>query len=146
DVAATRCRVAMDAARWSENLVAGARQRESDVSRALRDADERLRSHHVTQPGFWARLFRTRAARAWSDVRDRLATAHSGLEREIDDAQKEYVRANEQFEKATRDRQVAESAFDEARSHHQQSQGRITNAQERGVVLADESFFSVDHV
>ncbi len=80
-------------------------------------ADLELRIHDLSKPGFWARLFRTRAARNWSEVRWALLEWQS-----------------------------AEAAWQVACAHHQQANQRLSDAQQKhGVVLVDDAFFSLDH-
>jgi hypothetical protein len=76
------------------------------------DADDQLRVHDLAMPGFWARLFRTRRARKWTELR------HALLEL-----------------------QNAEVAWQAAREAHEQAKERLREAtQKRGVTLADPAF------
>lgn len=80
-------------------------------------ADLELRMHDLSKPGFWARLFRTRSARKWSEVR-----------------------------RAVLEWQNAEAAWQVAYMQHQQVNQRLVYAQQKhGVILTDDAFFSLDH-
>ena len=76
-----------------------------------------LRKHDLLKPGFWARLFRTRTARKWSEIR-----------------------------RALLEWQHAEGAWQVAYAQHQQANQRLVDAQQKhGVILADDDFFSLEH-
>lgn len=77
-------------------------------------ADLELRMNDLSKPGFWARLFRTRSARKWSEVR-----------------------------RAVLEWQNAEAAWQVAYMQHQQVNQRLVDAQQKhGVILTDDAFFS----
>ncbi len=88
-------------------------QQHYELTREIKSASEELRVHASAKPGFWARLFRTRPARAWNEIQSAL------LELE----QKEsYLRS--------------------ARSEHDKTKRRIVEAQKKhGVVVTDAAFF-----
>lgn len=52
-----------------KGVAATAQQTEADASRQFQNADQELRTHDLSKPGFWARLFRTRTARKWAELR-----------------------------------------------------------------------------
>lgn len=81
------------------------------------EAVQQLRTHDLAKPGFWARLFRTRSARKWTEVR------HALLEL-----------------------QRAEAVWKAAREAHEQAKELLNEATlKRGVTLADAQFFEVPH-
>jgi len=87
------------------------------VIRDLQSASEELRIHASTKPGFWARLFRTKAARQWKEL-------HTAL---LDLEQKE-------------------SAWKSARAEHEKTKRRVAEAQQRhGIEIADSAFFEKEH-
>ena len=104
------------AAREHSNAVSQLRrllQQHYEITRELKSASEELRVHALVKPGFWARLFRTRAARAWNQVQ-------SGL----------------------LELQEKESSLVSATLQHEKTKGRIVDAQEKlGVVVTDSAFF-----
>lgn len=80
-------------------------------------ADIELRMHDLSKPGFWARLFRTRSARKWGEVRQALL-----------------------------EWQNAQAAWQVAYSQQQQVKQRLSDAQQKhGIIMTDEAFFSLDH-
>ena len=88
-------------------------QQHQNVTRDINGANEELRIHASAKPGFWARLFRTRAARAWNEIQSALLEL-----------------------------QQKESSFKSACSEHEETKRRIVEAQEKyGVVIADSAFF-----
>lgn len=94
-----------------------ARKAEAEAVRQPQGVDLELRMHDLSKPGFWARLFRTRAARKWNEVRRALLKW-----------------------------QKAETAWQVACAQHQQANQRLVDAQQKdGVSLADDAFFSLEH-
>jgi len=88
-------------------------QQHHDLKRDIKSASEELRFHDSTKPGFWARLFRTRTARAWNEIQSALIEL-----------------------------QQKESSLQLARSEHEKTKRRIVEAQEKyGAVVADSAFF-----
>lgn len=82
-------------------------------TRDIKQASEELRFHASMKPGFWARLFRTRRARAWNEIQAALIEL-----------------------------QLKESSFQSARSEHENTKRRILEAQEKyGFVVPDSAFF-----
>ncbi|MEQ1846389.1 MAG: AAA domain-containing protein, partial [Nitrospira sp.] len=93
------------------------REAEAEAVHHPQRADLELRMHDLSKPGFWARLFRTRTARKWSEVRGALL-----------------------------EWQNAEAAWQVACAQHQQANQRLVDAQQKhGVILADDAFFSLEH-
>ncbi|HYJ87584.1 MAG TPA: AAA domain-containing protein [Pyrinomonadaceae bacterium] len=86
------------------------------VESELEDADQQLTAHDLSRPGFWARLFRTRRARMWAELR-----------------------------RALLHQQNAESDWRIARTEHEQTKKRLADAERRGIILAGCEFFAVDH-
>ena len=98
-----------DAVRQVKRLL----QQHHELTRDIKSASEELRIHTSTKPGFWARLFRTRAARAWNEIQSALVEL-----------------------------QQKESSLQSARSDHERTTRRILEAQEKdGVVVPDSAFF-----
>lgn len=86
-------------------------------TRDIESASKELRIHASTKPGFWARLFRTRAARAWNELQSALLELQS-----------------------------RESSLRSARAEHEKTKRRIHEVQEKhGVVIPDTAFFRGDH-
>jgi|CXWL01.1.fsa_nt_gi energy-coupling factor transporter ATP-binding protein EcfA2 len=84
-----------------------------DPSQQLHNSDQELSVHDLSKPGFWARLFRTRTARKWSELRLALLEWQS-----------------------------AETAWQAASEQHRQVKQRLDEAQQKhGVVLTDTAFF-----
>lgn len=91
-------------------------QQHYDVVSDIKSASEELGFHALRKPGFWARLFRTRAARAWNEIQSALIEL-----------------------------QQKESIFQSARREHEKTKQRILEAQEKyGLVIADSAFFKKD--
>ncbi len=83
------------------------------LTRELHSASEELRIHESAKPGFWARVFRTKAARQWKEL-------HTAL---LDFKQKE-------------------SALKSALAEHEKTKRRVVETQQRhGIEVADSAFF-----
>jgi hypothetical protein len=92
-------------------------QQHQNLSPDLQSASEELRIHALAKPGFWARLFRTKAARQWKEL-------HTAL---LDLKQKE-------------------SAWKSARAEHEKTKRGVAEAQQRhGIEIADSAFFEQEH-
>jgi hypothetical protein len=92
-------------------------QQHQNLSPDLQSASEELRIHALAKPGFWARLFRTKAARQWKEL-------HTAL---LDLKQKE-------------------SNWKSARAEHEKTKCRVAEAQQRhGIEIADSAFFEKEH-
>jgi len=90
------------------------RQQHQYEMRDIKSASEELLIHASAKPGFWARLFRTRAAQAWNEIQSAL------LELE-----------------------QRESSLQSARSEYEKTKCRIVEAQEKyGIEIADSAFFA----
>lgn len=87
------------------------------LTRDLQSASEELRIHALAKPNFWARLFRTKAARQWKEL-------HTAL---LDLKQKE-------------------SAWKSARAVHEKTKRRVVEAQKKhGIEITDSAFFENEH-
>jgi hypothetical protein len=92
-------------------------QQHQNLSPDLQSASEELRIHALAKPGFWARLFRTKAARQWKEL-------HTAL---LDLKQKE-------------------SAWKSARAEHERTKHRVVELQKKhGIEIADSAFFEKEH-
>jgi hypothetical protein len=92
-------------------------QHHQKPTRDIKTASEELRIHASTKPGFWARLFRTRTARAWNELQSALLEL-----------------------------QLRESSLRLARSEHEQTKRRIREVQEKHeIVIPDSAFFRKPH-
>ena len=97
--------------------MATVQQEKAEALRQLQNVDQELRTHDLSKPGFWARLFRTRAARKWAEIRQALL-----------------------------EQQNTETVWQAACAQHQQAKQRLAEAQEKhGVVLVDATFFALEH-
>lgn len=104
-------------ARRLKGVAATAQQTETDASRQFQNVDQELRTHDLSKPGFWARLFRTRTARKWAALRLALLEQHNTA-----------------------------MVWQAACAQHQQAKQRLAEAQQKdGVVLADAAFFALEH-
>lgn len=108
---------AVEAVRRLRGVAATAGKVEAEAMRNPQRIDQELHAHDLLKPGFWARVFRTRAARKWSEVR-----------------------------RALLEWQNAEAAWQVSYDQHQQANQHLVEAQQKhGVVLADDAFFSLEH-
>ena len=88
-------------------------QQHHKITRDIKIASEEQSFHASMKPGFWARLFRTRAARAWTETQSALVEL-----------------------------QQKESSFQLARSEHEKTKRRIIEAQQKyDLVIPDSAFF-----
>ena len=87
------------------------------LTRDIKSAHEELRIHASMKPGFWARLFRTQAARQWKEL-------HSTL----------------------LDLQQKEAASRSARDEHEKTKRRVMEAQDKyRIEVVDSAFFKKEH-
>jgi hypothetical protein len=115
--AETNHRTAVEKVRRLKDLMEPTYQEKADPSDQSLDAEQQLRVHDLAMPGFWARLFRTRGARKWTEVR-----------------------------RALLEQQKTEVAWQAARAAHEQAKRRLAEAtQKQGVTLVDTTFFEVQH-
>lgn len=143
--AAARRDTAKENARRLEATVVTARQAEVETSRQLQHAVEELRSHGLTKPGFWSRLFRTPAARRWSDRVTALHANHRGAEKRHAETTRERRHIEDALRQAGLEEENSETACQVACTRHQQAKQRLTEAQQKyGVVLADPGFFAME--
>jgi len=126
--------------------LATARQVEVEALRQLQYAEKELCEHGLTKPGFWPRLFRTRAAREWSDKLAALRANHRGAERQQTKTTVERRRIEDEHQRAVHEQQNAETAWQAACAQHQQAKQRLAEAQQKyGVDLADAAFFALEY-
>jgi hypothetical protein len=100
---------AIETVRRLKGLRVKGQQAEDETTHQLHSAEQELRAHDLSKPGFWARLFRTRSARKWGELR-----------------------------RAILEWQNAEIAWQTTFAQHKQAKQRIAEAQQKhGIVLAD---------
>src|SRR4030095_9997237 len=116
----------------------------AETSRQLQHTDQELRTHGWEKPGFWARLFRTRAAHEWSDKLAVLRTNHRTAETQHTKTTAECRRIEDELRRARLEQQHTETAWQAACTQHQQAKQRLAEAQQYGVVLADAAFFALE--
>ena len=99
------------------HLVKRLLQQHQYLTRDINRASEELHIHASTKPGFWARLFRTRAARAWNEIQSALLEL-----------------------------QQRESSLQSARSEHEKTKRRVRAVQEKhDIMIPDSAFFQKHH-
>lgn len=149
----------VEAMRASENAKAAAMIAENVATVALGTAEETrtaaeqaqtkarvmLDAHAHTKPGWLARLFRTARARAWR-------TAYLPIRVAFDSANQATVAATSQAKSldadlthATRAREAADTILANAIAAHEAALSELSEARSRGVVIADDEFFSTGH-
>jgi hypothetical protein len=127
-------------------VTAAARQAEAATARQLHHTDEELRTHGLAKPGFWARLFRTRTAREWTEKLAVLRANHRGAETQHTNTAAELRRIEDELRRALLEQQSAETARQAACVQHQQAKQRVAEAQQKyGAVLADAAFLALEH-
>jgi hypothetical protein len=115
--AAAQHDAAVETARRFEAVAATARQAEAETSRQLQHTDQALHIHGLAKPGFWARLFRTRAAHEWSDKLAVLRAHHRGAETQHSKTTAERCRIEEELRRARLKQQHAETAWQALPAH-----------------------------
>ncbi|MCS7080349.1 MAG: AAA domain-containing protein [Chloracidobacterium sp.] len=128
-----------------EEDLATARGKEYESLRRLRYAEQELEAHRLKKPGLWARLFRTRIAREWSNQLAALRAAHHRAESRHRETEAERRRVENELQWARLQQQNAEKDLEDARIRHQRVQQRLTEAEHREVILADDDFFKDAH-
>ena len=102
--------------------------------------------HGLAKPRFWARLFRTRAAREWSHKLAGLKANHRDAETQHNTTTAERCRVEDDLRRARLEQQNAKNAWQTACAQHQQVKERLAEAQQKyGVVFADTRFFASEH-
>jgi hypothetical protein len=103
--------------RRAANVVQELKPTKASRTQGRESAEQQLRLHALSRPGFWARLFRTQTARNWKDLNVALLELHK-----------------------------TQLALTAARTAHETTKRRISDAHEKhGVVLADSKFFELRH-
>jgi ABC-type nitrate/sulfonate/bicarbonate transport system ATPase subunit len=144
--AASKHEAAVAAATRLDEAAAEVRQAEAESARRLEHADRRLGIHRSARPGFWARLFRTRAALEWSERFKHLCAEHRRAEAQHSQAIAERRRTEDERDQAQLDQHDAKIAWYVARAQHQQVRQRLAEVKnDHGVVLVDEAFFALPH-
>jgi septal ring factor EnvC (AmiA/AmiB activator) len=91
----------------------------------------------LAKPEFWARLFRTRSAREWSAKLAAFRANHRGAETQHTKTTAERHRIEDELQRALREQQSTEIAWQAACAQHQQAKQRLAEAQQKyGGVLA----------
>ena len=145
DAAANRA-AAIENARRLEVALAAAQQAVEEASGRLQKADQELHAHGLTRPGFWARLFRTRAARKWSDRLAALIESRREVEKNYTSTKASRRRIEDEVRLAALEQKNAEAAWQSACAKHQQAKERLAEAQQKyGVVLVDAAFFGLEN-
>ncbi|HEV7395775.1 MAG TPA: AAA domain-containing protein [Pyrinomonadaceae bacterium] len=103
--------------RRAANVVQELKPTKAHRTQDRESAEQQLRVHALSRPGLWARLLRTEAARKWNEFNAALIELHK-----------------------------TELALTAARTEHETTKRRISEAQKKhGVVLADSEFFELRH-
>jgi hypothetical protein len=122
------------------------RETEATASHQLQLVDRQLRAHNIIKPGFWARLFRTRTAREWSDTLGDLRSHHRDAETQHANILGDCRRIEEDLRTAVLEQGKTEKAWQAARTNYQQAKQRLVEAQQKyGVVFTDSAFFELSH-
>jgi hypothetical protein len=137
---------AVETARQLKVTSATARQAETEASCSLQHAEQELRTHGLTKPGFWARLLRTHIAREWSCMGAALRANHRAAAIQHTKTAVECRRIEDELGRALLEQQNTEAAWNAACILHQQAKQRLAEAEQKyGIVLADAAFFEVEH-
>ncbi|HYR10027.1 MAG TPA: AAA domain-containing protein [Longimicrobium sp.] len=137
---------AQHAERHARGCIPAAQEDAARARGALADAERQLAEHDGERPGFFARLFRTRRAREWREIRTPLARAKEQARA----AAAEAVRVLSAAEQALRDaedaRERAARALDEAAARHTAARREVDAARARiGQGLVDADFLAQEH-
>lgn len=144
--AAAKRYAAVETVRKLESVSTTARQAEAETSRQLQHTDQEFHSHGLVKPGFWARLFRTRAAHEWKDKSAVIRANHRGAEMQHTKTTAERRRIEDELRRARLEQQNTETAWQKVCAQHQQAKQRLAEAQQKyGIVLADSAFFALEH-
>ncbi len=130
-------------ARDATNASESANERSASAASQLSEMEMRFASHFKSRPGFWARLFGTRDARAWSSRR-------LALQQEVNAARQlaaEEARLRDDAAHVLRAAEAARlksaAALGSERASREAAEARLADAREkRGVVMLDEEFFA----
>lgn len=129
-----------------EAVAATARQTEAETARKLQLADHALQTHGLAKPRFWERLFRTRAARDWSDKLMTLRANNHEAKAQHTKAIAERQRIEDELQQALLELQNADAAWRASCMEHQQAKQRLADAQQKdGIILVDKAFFQLAH-
>lgn len=144
--AAAQRDAALEAAQRLDVVVTTARQAEAQVSHQLQIARQELQTHGSAKPGFWARLFRTHAAREWSGRSAALRASYQRVQAQLSSTTSELRHAEDELRRANLAHQNMELAWQAACGQHQRAKQRLAEAQQKyGIVLTDAAFFALEH-
>ena len=136
----------IEIARRLEAALAAAHQSVEEASGQLQHADKELQAHGLAKPGFWARLFRTRAAREWSDKLSVLNEDRRGREKKYAKTMAERRCIEDKVRLAVLEQKNTEIAWQAACAEHQQAKQRLAEADQKyGVIITGVEFFALEH-
>ncbi len=144
--AAEQLQAAVRAVQQGKQELATARENEEESLRQLEQATEEVRLNRLSVPSLWARLFRTRSARAWSARAKALRGNHRQAGIVCSNAKREVERREAELRRAVIGRNSREEGWKVGVEQHQQAKQKISEAQQKqGVVVVDETFFHLAH-
>jgi hypothetical protein len=134
--ALARCQAAVEKARSLHTEAQGHRN----------DAETRLAEHDRRQPGWIARLFRTRSAREWRSARSPLAAAYEQAQTAVAQSGQRLAQEEKEHEEAAARSRSAESLRTAAADRHGEARREVRAWRERlGNRFLDNSFWERDH-
>lgn len=144
--AVARRGAAIENVRRLKVVLATTRQAEAGASHELQHAIRQFRAHSMLKPGFLARLFRTRAAREWSETLEALRTHHRGAETQHINILGDCRRVEDELRSAVLEQGKTERAWQVIYTNHQQVKQRLAEAQQQyGILFTDDAFFELSH-
>ncbi|MEW6303787.1 MAG: AAA domain-containing protein [Verrucomicrobiota bacterium] len=138
------------AAALERELLAAARFEEAKIETANARAKEwewqtTWAAHAQSRPGFFARLFRTSAARAWGARASEVQTFLRKAAQQAADSESELFRRGAEVKSASESRTLAETSFAAAKSAREKAEKLLHDARNQGVVMADSEYFAQEH-
>jgi len=106
-------------------------------------AQDKLTAWKAPKPGFWARLFRTTAARAWRAQRNLLSATKDRAQSDVETNDRALRDAANKLNETNRLVQQEESRWNEAKAERAALEKRLNEASEKfGCVLGNRAFYA----
>ncbi|MCG8366803.1 MAG: hypothetical protein MJA27_26145 [Pseudanabaenales cyanobacterium] len=137
---------AIENTRQVEAVAATVRQAESESLCQLQRVGKELHTHSLAKPGCWARLFKRRVAREWSNKLTLLYANHREVETQHTKTTVERLHIEDKLRRARLEQQKTKTEWESVYDQLQQVRRQLAEAQQKyGVAFTDAAFFELEH-
>lgn len=127
-----------------ETELSTVRNYQSEASLQHQHTIQVLTSHRLVRPSFWARLFRTKSAKAWMEKQVSMHIMCREAEASRAEWDKKLQHLEGQFQRLIIEKKDAEMVWQSAWHRHKQAKQSIADAQQKyGVIFTDAEFFAL---